>query len=105
MPSARFLFQTAIDPMPSSAESRTVEVFTAGCPLCDDVVETVRRIACDSCDVQVVSLQEESGARRAETVGVQSVPAVAVNGRLAACCQDRSVDEEQLRDAGIGQPL
>jgi len=91
--------------MPNSADSRTVEVFTAGCPLCDDVVATVRRIACDSCDVQVVSLQEESGARRAETAGVQSVPAVAVNGQLAACCQNRGIDENTLRDAGIGQPL
>lgn len=85
--------------------TRTVEVFTAGCPLCDNVVDLVRSIACDSCDVQTVSLQDEDGARRAEEVGVASVPAVAVNGTLADCCQGRGVDEKDLRAAGIGTPL
>lgn len=91
--------------MSDSTETRTVEVFTADCPLCDDVINTVRRIACDSCDVQLVHLQEEAGARRAEEVGVDSVPAVAVDGTLASCCQDRGVDETTLREAGVGTPL
>ena len=84
---------------------RTVEVFTAGCPLCDDVVELVQEIACDSCEVQTVSLQDEAGQRRAEEIGVQSVPAVAVNGTLASCCEGRGVDESALRAAGIGDSL
>jgi len=87
------------------SDQRTVEVFTAGCPLCNDVVDLVRDLACDSCDVQVVRLQNDEGARRAQTVGVQSVPAVAVNGSLAPCCQGRGVREEDLRAAGIGEPL
>lgn len=85
--------------------TRTVEVFTAGCPLCDDVVGRVRELSCGSCDVRVVSLQDDAGAKRAEEVGVQSVPAVAVNGTLAACCQDRGVQKSDLRAAGIGDPL
>jgi copper chaperone CopZ len=71
------------------SESRTVEVFTAGCPLCVDVVELVQDLACDSCDLQTVRLHDEAGQRRAEEVGVQSVPAVAVNGTLASCCEGR----------------
>lgn len=86
-------------------DSRTVEVFTAGCPLCDEVVERVQDHACDSCDVQTVSLQNDEGQRRAEKIGVQSVPAVAVNGTLASCCDGRGVDEDALRAAGIGDPL
>jgi glutaredoxin 3 len=85
-------------------DMRTVEVFTAGCPLCDDVVGRVRELACDSCDVRVVSLQDDAGAKRAEEVGVESVPAVAVNGTLATCCQDGGVQESDLRAAGIGDP-
>jgi hypothetical protein len=85
--------------------TRTVEIFTAGCPLCNDVVDQVRELACDSCDVRVVSLQKEAGAKRAEEVGVQSVPAVAVNGTLAARCQDQGVREADLRAAGVGDPL
>lgn len=87
------------------SDQRTVEIFTAGCPICSDVVEMVRRIACDSCAVSVLDLHEEKGARRAQEVGVQSVPAVAVNGTLASCCQERGVSEKALRDAGIGEPL
>jgi hypothetical protein len=87
------------------SDNRTVEVFTAGCPLCDDVVDLVQSLACDSCDVQTVSLQDEAGVRRAEEVGVATVPAVAVNGTLADCCQGRRVTEGDLRAAGIGTPL
>jgi predicted DCC family thiol-disulfide oxidoreductase YuxK len=87
------------------SDNRTVEVFTAGCPLCDDVVGLVQSLACDSCDVQIVSLQEEAGAQRAEEIGVATVPAVAVNGTLADCCQGRGVTEGDLRAAGIGTPL
>lgn len=87
------------------SETRTVEVFTANCPLCSDVVDLVQSLACDSCDVRVLDLRDDDDARRAEEVGVESVPAVAVNGSLASCCQDQGVQEEALRSAGIGTPL
>lgn len=85
--------------------TRTVEVFTAGCPLCEEILSLVQSLACGSCDVQTVSLQEEAGSRRAEEVGVTAVPAVAVNGTLANCCQGRGVEADDLRAAGIGDPL
>lgn len=84
---------------------RTVEVFIAGCPLCDEVVELVQDLACSSCDVRTVNLRDDEGQERAEEVGVQTVPAVAVDGTLADCCQERGVGEEALRAAGIGTPL
>lgn len=87
------------------SESRTVEVFTAGCSLCDEVIDLVKTLACDSCTVRVVHLQNDQGTRRAEKVGVETVPAVAVNGTLSSCCQDRRVREEDLRASGIGTPL
>ena len=37
---------------------RSVEVFTAGCPLCDETVKLVQELACDSCDIQVRDLRE-----------------------------------------------
>lgn len=84
---------------------RKVEVFTAGCPLCDDTIEMVRRIACDSCDVTVLDLNDEEVAERAAALGVRSVPAVAIDGRLASCCEAGGISEEALRAEGIGQPL
>jgi glutaredoxin len=85
------------------ATKRIVEVFTAGCPVCDETVEMVRRIACDTCQVEVLNLKEEAVARRAEELDIRSVPAVVIDGTLAACCAG-GVTEEALRAEGIGQP-
>jgi glutaredoxin len=83
---------------------RQVEVFSAGCPVCDSVIDLVRRLACDSCDVTVVDIRDATVAQRAETLGVRSVPAVVINGRLADCCAGRGPTEADLRREGIGQP-
>ncbi|MEX0599878.1 MAG: thioredoxin family protein [Rhodothermales bacterium] len=87
------------------SQTRTVEIFTAGCPICDQTVDMVRRIACDSCDIDVLNLSDEAVARRAAALGIRSVPAVVIDGELAGCCDGRGVSEEALLDAGIGQPL
>lgn len=87
------------------ATTRKVEIFSAGCPICDDVVQTVREIACDSCEVTVLDLNDDTVAQRAADLGIRSVPAVAVNGELASCCTGRGVDKSALQAAGIGQPL
>ena len=39
------------------ADLRTIEIFSADCPICDDVVQRVREMACESCDVQVLDLK------------------------------------------------
>lgn len=87
------------------ADTRTVEIFSAGCPICDDIVQQIRAIACPSCDVDVLDLNDDATAQRAVDLGIRSVPAVAVDGALATCCADRGVDEAALHAAGIGQPL
>lgn len=86
-----------------SAE-RKVEVFTAGCPVCDETVEMVRRIACDSCEIELLNLSDDRVAKRAGELGIRSVPAVVIDGVLASCCAGREVREEVLLNAGIGQP-
>lgn len=87
------------------ATKRTIEVFTAGCSVCDDTVEMVKRIACDSCQVEVLDLKEKAVAHRAEELGIRSLPAVVIDGTLAACCAGRGVTENALRAEGIGEPL
>ena len=81
---------------------RQVEVFTAGCPLCEPAVQLVKDLACPDCDVTIHDLRE-SGVERARRYGVQRVPAVVVDGTLAPCCQGGEVSREQLQAAGIGQ--
>lgn len=85
-------------------ETRTIEVFSAGCPLCRDTIREIRAEACGDCEVEVIDLDEPEGSRRARELGVESVPAVAIDGDLAGCCQGSGPDLEVLRDAGIGRP-
>jgi DNA-binding transcriptional MerR regulator len=83
---------------------RQVEVFTAGCPLCEPVVELVQRVACSGCEVTVYNIKDEAGAaERAKAAGVLRVPMVLVEGKPAKCCTSSgAVTEEGLRAAGLG---
>lgn len=83
---------------------RKVEVFSAGCPACTDVETLVKSLACPSCEVDMLDMRDFAVAQRAKTLGVRSVPAVAIDGRLADCCAGRGIDEASLRAAGLGQP-
>jgi glutaredoxin 3 len=82
------------------ATKRTIEMFSAGCPACEETVTLINRIACPSCEVTVLDMHNPQVARRAQSVGIRTVPAVVMNGALAACCQGRGVDEATLRAAG-----
>ena len=87
------------------ATKRKVEVFSAGCATCQEAVEIVKREACPSCDVIVLDMHDSQVAKRAKALGIRSVPAVAIDGKLAACCTDRGINEQTLRAAGLGRPL
>ena len=84
---------------------RKVEVFSAGCPVCEETIAMVSRLACSSCEITVLSMNDRKVAARAKSLGVRSVPAVAINGQLADCCAGRGPDEKTLRAAGLGQTL
>ena len=84
---------------------RTVEIFSAGCPACKETIDLVNRIACPSCEVTVLDMTDPSVARKARSLGVRSVPAIAIDGELAFCCAGRGPEEAALRAAGLGQAL
>lgn len=88
--------------------NRSVEVFTAGCYLCDEAVKAVRELACENCSVQVYDLREGCATNecREKTAkyGIHRVPAVVVDGKLVDCCGPQTpVSRQALRKAGIGQ--
>lgn len=83
-------------------DKRLIEIFSAGCPTCTDTIEMVQRISCSGCEIRVLDMHEGQVAERARQLGVRSVPAVAVDGRLADCCAGRGPDEATLRAAGVG---
>lgn len=87
---------------------RIVEVFSAGCPLCDETLKLVRELACPNCEVQVYDLREGCATNecreKAKQYGIHRVPAVVVNGKLADCCSNQQpVSREALITAGLGQ--
>ncbi len=82
---------------------RQIEIFSAGCSVCEETVGLVNRIACPSCDVTILDMKNPEVASRAARLGVCSVPAVVIDGTPADCCAKRGPDEATLRAVGLEQ--
>ena len=80
------------------AEKRKIEVFSAGCALCHEVIDVVRREARSTSEVIVRDMMDGRSLARAEKFGIRSVPAVVIDGRVASCCTGRGVDLEVLKN-------
>ncbi len=81
---------------------RKVEVFSAGCSACEETIQLVNEVACPSCGIEVLDMRDPAVAARAKALGIKSVPAIVIDGKLADCCQGRGVDLDTLRQAGLG---
>ncbi len=85
-------------PVIDMSNKRHVEIFSAGCDLCQDLIEKVRNMACSSCEIDVLDLSRDENV-------IHSAPAVAVDGQPVACCKNSGPDLDKLRAAGIGTKL
>lgn len=82
---------------------RQVELFTAGCPICEPAVELVQRVACPSCEVTVHNVKDSpQAAADAKQLGISRLPMVLVDGKPLECCQIGPITETALRAAGVG---
>lgn len=86
-------------------KKRKIEIFSAGCPVCEGTIEEIKKTSCPSCDITVLDMKDTKVAERAKTLGIRSVPSVVINGKVADCCSDRGVDIEKLKAAGLGKQL
>jgi len=86
---------------------RIVEVFTAGCSICEDTVRLVKSLICPSCELKIYDLREGCATNecreKASQYSITAVPAIAVNGVLLDCCRRGPIDRAALMAAGIGQ--
>jgi glutaredoxin 3 len=82
---------------------RTVEIFSAGCPCCDEAIQAVKAVACSNCGVQVLDMKDPAVAAKAKQYGIKRVPAVVIDGKLADCCAAGGIDLDVLRSMGLGQ--
>lgn len=53
----------------------------------------------------MLDVNDDTEARRAASLGINGVPAVVVDGRLAECRNLARPNEKSLRAAGIGEPI
>lgn len=85
---------------------RTVEIFTAGCLVCDPIVPLVKETSCDNCEITIYDLvkqcEEKTCTDKMRAYGINQVPSIVVNGKLLDCC-DRAITKQDLTNAGIGQ--
>lgn len=90
-------------------KKRKVEVFTAGCPVCDPAVKMVQELACSSCDIHIHDLNKgcktDECRIEAQRYSLKTVPAVVVDGKVAACCENNGPNKEEFKAAGVGIPL
>lgn len=84
---------------------RKVEVFSAGCSACQETIALINSMTCPSCEVTVLDMHDPKVSSRAKSLGIRSVPAVVIDGKLADCCTGRGPEEATLRAAGLGQPM
>ncbi len=87
------------------ATRRKVEIFSAGCPPCNEVIQMVNRLACPSCEVTVHDMNDDRVAKAARSLGIRTVPAVLIDGKIADCCVNSGPDEAALKAAGLGRPI
>ena len=77
---------------------KKIEVFSAGCSVCKETIEAVKRLA-GSHEVIIHDMNRSDIASKAKHYGIHSVPAVVIDGKLASCCTGRGPDEDILRAA------
>lgn len=86
-------------------KKRSVEVFIAGCPACDETVALVKATACANCEVSVHDMRTEHAQVQAKKYNIHRFPTVVVDGRIAGCCQHQRGDAQVSRKMGVGLPL
>ncbi len=86
---------------------RKVEIFTAGCPVCNPVIDMVKDLACDSCEFTTYDLVKQGDDKtcvsKINEYGIQKLPAIVVDGKLLDCCKSDLITKEKLIKAGIGK--
>lgn len=85
---------------------RQIEIFTAGCPVCEPVVQLVKATAGKDCEITLHNLLEQCESKicvsKMHEYGVNRLPAIAVNGKLLDCCKNVEITKDDLVNAGIG---
>lgn len=82
------------------AGANRIEVFTAGCNFCNSAVDLVKSSISEDDELIVYNMNERNKKatykKIADGYGINSVPAVTVNGKLLSCCKSSGISKEEL---------
>jgi len=82
-----------------------IEIFTAGCPVCEPVVKLVKETAGKQNSIVVFDIMKQYDDKgcleKLQQYGIRHLPAVAVNGQLLDCCRGSGVTKEAVLAVGI----
>lgn len=81
------------------SKKRTIEIFTAGCPICNETVNAVRQ-AVASCGCQVIEhrCSGDVCCEPAQRYGVRAVPTIVIDGQIAF---ERRPTQEELASLAL----
>ena len=91
--------------MEEMPNQRQIEIYSAGCTVCEEVVQMVKELACPCCDITIKDMKCTTVAAEAKQLGIRPVPAVVVEGQLADCCSTGGPNAKMLNAGGIGTTL
>ena len=84
--------------------SRTVEIFSAGCGLCTDIIDKVKEFACYDCVVIVRDTHDSATIERTKHLGIKSLPALYVDGHYVPPHPEEGYTEDIFIAAGLKTP-
>ena len=68
---------------------RQIEIFTAGCPVCEPTVQLVKETVCEICETTIYNLSEQCDNKvcitKMKDYGIKRLPTIVVNGKLLDC--------------------
>jgi len=82
---------------------RKVEIFSAGCPICENTIELVNSLACPSCEIVIHDMHDESVQQQAKKLGVNSIPAVGLMANWPPAARDAVSAQKPSRLAGLAR--
>lgn len=79
------------------SQPHDIEIYSAGCVACNDVVTLVSRLAGPGSKVSVLDMHDAQVAARARVLGIRTVPTVVIDGKLVTCCARRGADAVAIK--------
>lgn len=61
---------------------RTIEVFTADCPLCKETLRLIKQETCPECEIIEQRCRGDECCQPAKDYGIKAIPTVVVDGKI-----------------------